>query len=67
MIGNRDIGGPASVGNAFIGEMYQCGITVGASVSELHEWYRKYKTGNHTSIVAMQSGTLPDSALDSYA
>ena len=36
------------------GNVAMCGITVGASVSELHEWYRKYhKTGNHTSIVAM--------------
>jgi len=50
------------------GNVAMCGITVGASVSELHEWYRKYhKTGNHTSIVAMQSETLPDSTLDSYA
>lgn len=49
----------------FNGNIFQCGITVGASVSELHEWYRKYKTGNHTSIVAIQSGTLPDSTLDS--
>ena len=29
------------------GNVAMCGITVGASVSELHEWYRKrYKTGN---------------------
>ncbi len=25
----------------FDGNIFQCGITVGASVSELHEWYRK--------------------------
>lgn len=50
----------------FNGNIFQCGITVGASVSELHEWHRKYKTGNlHTSVVATQSETLPDGALDS--
>lgn len=49
------------------GNVAMCGITVGASIAEFHEWYRKYhKTGNHTSIVAMQGGTLPDSALDSF-
>ena len=52
----------------FDGNIFQCGITVGASIAELHEWYRKYhNTGNHTSIVAMQNETLPDGALDSYA
>lgn len=30
----------------FSGNIFQCGITVGASIAELHEWYRKYKTGN---------------------
>jgi hypothetical protein len=52
----------------FSGNIFQCGITVGASISELHEWYRKYKTGNlqNTSIVAMQSETLPDGALDTF-
>jgi hypothetical protein len=51
----------------FNGLVAQCGITVGASIAELHEWHRKYKTGNlqNTSIVAMQSETLPDGALDS--
>ena len=48
-IGSRD---PDS-SSFFDGNIFQCGITVGASVSELHEWYRKYKTGNHTSIVVM--------------
>lgn len=53
----------------FSGNIFQCGITVGAQIHELHEWYRKYKTGNlqNTSIVEMQSETLPDSTLDSYA
>ena len=41
-IGSRD---PDS-SSFFDGNIFQCGITVGASVSELHEWYRKYKTGN---------------------
>jgi hypothetical protein len=63
--GDLVIGGRSADGYGR-GNVAMCGITVGASVSELHEWYRKYrKTGNHTSIVAMQSGTLPDSALDS--
>ena len=62
-VGSRD---PDS-SSYFDGNIFQCGITVGASIAELHEWYRKWhKTGNlHTSVVAMQSETLPDSALDS--
>jgi len=36
-IGSRD---PDS-SSFFDGNIFQCGITVGASVSELHEWYRK--------------------------
>mgnify|MGYP000895705648 CR=1 FL=1 len=46
------------------GNVAMCGITVGASIAELHEWHRKYKTGNPQNTVAMQSGTLPDGALD---
>lgn len=62
-IGSRD---PGSTSH-FDGNIFQCGITVGAQIYELHEWHRKYKTGNlqNTSVVAMQSGTLPDSTLDS--
>ena len=51
--GDLIIGGRGDDGKGQ-GNVAMCGITVGASVSELHEWYRKYhKTGNHTSIVAM--------------
>ena len=46
------------------GNVAMCGITVGASIAELHEWYRKWrKRGNLQNTVAMQSETLPDSAL----
>ena len=56
VIGNRDVGGPASVGNAFIGEMYQCGITVGCTIDELFEWHRKHdKTGGNTLSSAVTS------------
>lgn len=56
VIGNRDVGGPTSVGNAFIGEMYQCGITVGCTINELFEWHRKHgKTGGNTLSSAVTS------------
>ena len=36
------------------GNVAMCGITVGASIAELHEWHRKrYKTGNLQNTVAM--------------
>ena len=58
VIGGRDVGGYGR------GNVAMCGITVGASIAELHEWYRKYhKTGNLQNTVAMQSETLPDGAL----
>lgn len=61
-IGSRD---PDS-SSYFDGNIFQCGITVGASIAELHEWYRKWrKTGNLQNTMAMQSGTLPDSTLGS--
>ena len=50
--GDLVIGGRGADGKGR-GNVAQCGITVGASIAEIHEWYRKYKTGNHTSIVAM--------------
>lgn len=38
------------------GNVAMCGITVGASIAEFHEWYRKHrKTGNLQNTVAMQS------------
>ncbi len=42
-IGSRD---PDS-SSYFNGNIFQCGITVGAQIHEFHEWHRKrYKTGN---------------------
>jgi len=40
VVGGRDANGFGQ------GNMAMCGITVGASIAEFHEWYRKYKTGN---------------------
>ena len=51
--GDLIIGGRGDDGRGQ-GNVAMCGITVGASVSELHEWYRKYrKTGNLQNTVAM--------------
>ena len=65
--GDLVIGGRGTDGRGQ-GNVAMCGITVGASIAEFHEWYRKWhKTGNLQNTVAMQSETLPDSTLDSYA
>ena len=43
--GDLVVGGRGADGRGQ-GNVAMCGITVGASVAEFHEWYRKYKTGN---------------------
>jgi hypothetical protein len=62
--GDLVIGGRGADGKGQ-GNVAMCGITVGASIEELHEWHKKWhKTGNLQNAVAMQGGTLPDSGLD---